>query len=119
MDADVTDAAQIERDRLNVTLTLYAIARLIEARATGDARFIVAADAIKQIAETMDQISDDTVLRIATAKAISKGLLSRMIISRLAAIGFAVSHCANAAEFFQPLVEQADVILHRARPRLH
>ena len=67
-DADVTDAAQIERARLNVTLTLYAIARLVEAQATGDARFIVAADAIKQIAETMDEISDDTVLRIATAK---------------------------------------------------
>jgi hypothetical protein len=115
----VIDAAQIERARLNVTLTLYAIARLIEARATGDARFIEAADAIKQIAETMDQISDATVLRIATAKTISEGLLSGMITSRLAAIGFAVPHCANAAEFFHPLVEQAEVILHRARPRLH
>ena len=115
----MTDAAQIERDRLNVTLTLYAIARLIEARATGDARFIVAADAIKQIAETMDQISDDTVLRIATAKTISEGLLSSMITSRLAAIGFAVPRCANAAEFFQQLVQQAEVILHCARPRRH
>jgi hypothetical protein len=50
----VTDAAQIERARLNVTLTLYAIARLVEAQATGDARFIVAAEAIKQIADTME-----------------------------------------------------------------
>ena len=60
-EADMTDTAQIERARLNVTLTLYAIARLIEAQATGDARFIVAAGALKQIAETTDQISDDTV----------------------------------------------------------
>ena len=57
----MTDTAQIERARLNVTLTLYAVARLIEAQATGDARFIVAAGALKQIAETTDQISDDTV----------------------------------------------------------
>jgi hypothetical protein len=115
----VTDPAQIERARLIVTLTLYAIARLVEAQATGDARFIVAADAIKQIVDTMDQVSDDTVLRIATAKTISEGLLSRMITSRLAAIGFVGQRCTNAAEFFQPLVEQADVILHCARPRLH
>ena len=74
---------------------MYAIARLVEVQATGDARFIVAADAIKQIVDTMDQISDDTVLRIATAKTISEGLLSSMIISRLAAIGFAVPSCAR------------------------
>ena len=113
------DAAQIERARLSVTLTLYAIARLVEAQATGDARFIVATDAIKQITETMDQISDDAVLRIATAKTISEGLLSRMITTRLTAVGFAVPCCANAAVFFRPLVEKAEVILHRARPHLH
>ena len=37
-----------------------------------------------------------------------------MITSRLAAIGFAVPRCADAAEFFQPLVEQAEVILQAA-----
>jgi hypothetical protein len=67
----------------------------------------------------MDQISDDTVLRIATAKNISEGLLSRMIIARLSGVGFTVPRCATAMEFFQPLVKQADVILHRARLRLH
>jgi hypothetical protein len=118
----VTDAettALVERARLSVTLTLFAASRMVEAQATGDARVIAAADAVKQIAGTMHQISDDTVLRLATVNAISQGLLARLITARLAEVGFALPCCANAAEFFQPLVEQVDVIMHRARQRLN
>ena len=117
---DAETTALVERARLSVTLTLFATSRMVEAQATGDARVIAAADAVKQIAGTIDQISDDTVLRLATVNTISQGLLARLITARLAEVGFALPCCVNAAEFFQPLVEQVDVIImHRARQRLN
>ena len=49
-------AALAERARLGVTLALFATSRGIEAAGSGDRRYTYAADAIKRIAGTLDQV---------------------------------------------------------------
>ena len=56
---------------------------------------------------------------LATINEISNGTLSSLMSARLAEIGFALPTYPDAKGFFQPLVEQADAILHRARQRLN
>ena len=116
---DTMTAALAERARLGVTLALFATSRGIEAAGSGDRRYAYAADAIKRIAGTLDQVGDEVLMRLATVNEISNGTLSSLMSARLAAVGFALPTYPDAKGFFQPLVEQADTILHRARQRLN
>ena len=72
---------------------------------SGDRRYASAADAIKRIAGTLDQVGDEVLMRLAT-------------VNEISAWGGSAS-LPYAKAFFQPLVEQADAILHRARQRLN
>ena len=105
--------------RLGVTLALFATSRGIEAAGSGDRRYAYAADAIKRIAGTLDQVGEEVLMRLATINEISNGTLSSLMSARLAEVGFALPTYPDAKGFFQPLVEQADAILHRARQRLN
>ena len=98
---------------------LFATSRVIEAAGSGDRRYAYAADAIKRIAATLDQVGDEVLMRLATINEISNGMLSSLMSARLAEVGFALPTYPDAKGFFQPLVEQADAILHRARQRLN
>ena len=112
-------AALAERARLGVTLALFATSRVIEAAGSGDRRYAYAADAIKRIAGTLDQVGDEVLMRLATINEISNGTLSSLMSARLAEVGFALPTYPDAKGFFQPLVEQVDAILRRARQRLN
>ena len=116
---DTMTAALSERARLGVTLALFAISRGIEAAGSGDRRYAYAADAIKRIAGTLDQVGDEVLMRLATINEFSNGTLPSLMSARLAEVGFALPTYPDAKGFFQPLVEQADAILHRARQRLN
>ena len=56
----------------------------------------------------MDQVSDEVLLKLATANLLSKGLLSQLIATRLPEIGGSLPLYGDAKAFFQPLVEQVD-----------
>ena len=83
-------AALAERARLGVTLALFATSRGIEAAGSGDRRYAYAADAIKRIAGTLDQVGDEVLMRLATINEISNGTLSSLMSARLAEVGFAL-----------------------------
>jgi hypothetical protein len=95
------------------------VSRDFEATATGDARYIVAADSIRQIVATLDQVSDGVLLRLATVNELSEGRLSQLIVARIEQVGGALPCYPDAAAFFEPLVEQVDAVLHRARQNMH
>ena len=95
------------------------LARVRQEAATADIEDAYAADAIKRIAGTLDQVGDEVLMRLATINEISNGTLSSLMSARLAEVGFALPTYPDAKGFFQPLVEQADAILHRARQRLN
>ena len=97
--------ALVERARLSMTLVLIAASREVEAARSSDHRYAQAADAIRRIAGTMDQVSDDLLLKLATAKQLSEGLLSTLIAARLSKIGGALPFYDDAKAFFQPLIE--------------
>jgi hypothetical protein len=102
-----------------MTLVLIATSREIEAARSNDHRYAETADAIRRIAGTMDQVSDDVLLKLATAYQLSEGLLSTLIATRLSELGGALPLYDDAKAFFQPLVEQVDQILRRARQHMH
>jgi hypothetical protein len=78
----MTDA-EIERIRLSQMLRLYAVSREMEAARTGDARFIAAADCLRRMAGTLDQVSDDVLAKLASVNQLSEGLLSKLIAARV------------------------------------
>jgi hypothetical protein len=84
---DAETTALVERARLSMTLVLIAASREVEAAQGGDLRYAETADAIRWIAGTMDQVSDDVLLKLATANQLSEGLLSQLIATRLSEIG--------------------------------
>ena len=97
-----------------MTLALFATSRVIEAAGSGDRRYAYAADAIKRIAGTRDQVGDEVLMKLATINEISNGTLSSLMSARLAEVGFALPTYPDAKGLFQPLVEQADAILRAA-----
>jgi len=117
----VTDdtIALAERRSLAAMLALMASARELEGQAQGDARFIVAAANIRLIAGTLDQVSDASILKLASVNDTSEGLLSQLIAARLEQIGFALPLVMGAAEFFAPIEAKVDEILRGARPHMH
>ena len=72
---DAETTALVERARLSMRLVLIAVSREVEAVRSGDHRYAQAADAIRRIAGTMDQVSDDVLLKLVTANQLSEGLL--------------------------------------------
>ena len=116
---DAETTALVERTRLSMTLVLIAASREIEAARSSDHRYAEAADAIRRIAGTMAMVSDDVLVKLATANQLSEGLLSQLIATRLSEIGGALPLYDDAKAFFQPLVEQVDQILRRARQHMH
>jgi hypothetical protein len=116
---DAETTALVERARLSMRLVLIAASREVKAARGSDHRNAETADAIRRIAGTMDQVSDDVLLKLATANQLSEGLLSQLIATRLSEIGGALPLYDDAKAFFQPLVEQIDQILRRARQHMH
>jgi hypothetical protein len=116
---DAETTALVERARLNMTLVLIAASREVEAARGSDHRYAETADAIRRIAGTMDQVSDDVLLKLATAYQLSEGWLSTLIATRLSEVGGALPVYENAMAFFAPVEQEVDVILHRARQRLN
>ena len=108
-----------ERARLSVTLVLFAISRDIDAMATGDQRFIAAADSVKKIEATLHMVDDAVLLKLASVDETSKGGLLAMIAARLSEIGFALPLYEDAPSFIAPIEATVDRILHDARRYLH
>ncbi len=104
-----------ERARLSVTLVLFAISRDIDAMATGDQRFIAAADSVKKIEATLHMVDDAVLLKLASVDETSKGGLLALIAARLSEIGFALPLYEDARSFIAPIVATVDRILHDAR----
>ena len=115
---DTETTALVERTRLSMRLVLFAASREIEAARSSDHRHAEAAASIKRIAATMGMVSDDVLLKLATANQLSEGPLSTLIATRLSEVGGALPVYEDAA-FFQSLVEQVDQILRRARRHMH
>jgi hypothetical protein len=111
--------AEAERNVLCAMLLMMAAARETAPEAERDARYVAAADSIRQIAATMDQIGDDVVLKLFSVNETSEGLLSELISAMVTEVGFALPLYQDAAGFFQPLVERVDQILRKARPHMH
>jgi hypothetical protein len=118
-DDEQSATAKVERTRLSLMFTLFAVSRDFEATATGDARYIAAAGSIRQIVATLDQISDDVLLRLATVNELSEGRLLELITARVEQVGGALPCYPDAVAFFEPLVEQVDTILRNARQCLN
>jgi hypothetical protein len=74
---------------------------------------------IGKIASTMDQITDDMLVKLARVNEVSEGTLSSLMAPRLVEVGFALPLCEDAAMFFSPLVEKVDAILRRAHAHMH
>ena len=108
-----------ERARLSVTLVLFAISREIDAMATGDQRFIVAADSVKKIEATLDMVDDAVLLKLSSVDETSKDELLALIAAWLSEIGFALPLYEDAPSFFAPIEARVDQILHDARRYLH
>jgi hypothetical protein len=117
-DAERSAMAEIERNGLCASMMMIATAREIEPEAETDPRYVAAADAIRVIAATMDQISDDVLLRLSSMDLTSEGGLSQLIGARLDQVGFALPLYADAASFFAPIIEQVDAILDSARKHI-
>ena len=116
---DTETTALVERARLSMRLVLIAASREVEAARGSDHRYAEAAASIRRIAATMGMVSDDVLLKLVTANQLSEGLLSQLIATRLSEIGGALPLYDDAMTFFQPLVEQVDQILRRARQHMH
>ena len=116
---DAETTALVERARLSMTLVLIAASREIEAARSSDHRYAEAAASIKQIAATMGMVSDDVLLKLATANQLSEGLLSQLIATRLSEVGGALPLYDDAKVFFAPIEWQVDAILQNARQRLN
>jgi hypothetical protein len=116
---DAETTALVERARLSMTLVLIAASREVEAARGSDHRYAETADAIKRIAATMDQVSDDVLLKLVTVNQLSEGPLSTLIATRLSEVGGALPVYEDAKAFFQSLVKQVDQILRRARRHMH
>jgi hypothetical protein len=110
-----TAKAEVERNGLSASFMLFAASRDLEAHASGDRRFSAAADSIKQIEATLDQVSDDTLLKLASVNITSEGALSQLIGARLEQVGFALGLYPDAPAFFAPIEATVDKILHDAR----
>jgi len=108
-----------ERSGLLSMFKLMAAAREMEGQVQGDVRFTVAAANIRLIAGTLDQVSDASILKLASVNDTSEGLLSQLIAARLEQIGFALPLVMGAAEFFAPIEAKVDEILRGARPHMH
>jgi hypothetical protein len=116
---DAETTALVERARLSMRLVLIAVSREVEAVRSGDHRYAQAADAIRRIAGTMDQVSDDVLLKLVTANQLSEDPLSTLIATRLSEVGGALPVYENAKAFFQPISETLDRILRNARLHLN
>ena len=116
---DAETTALVERARLSMTLVLIAASRGVEAARGSDHGYAETADAIRRIAGTMDQVSDDVLLKLVTVNRLSEDLLSQLIATRLSEIGGALPLYDDAQAFFAPLVEQVDQMLRRARQHMH
>jgi hypothetical protein len=110
---------KVERSRLSAMLILFAASRDLEATASGDQRFIAAADAIKQIEATLPMIDDAVLLKLVSVNETSEGALSQLIAARLSEVGFALPLYEDAPSFFAPISDKVDTILRNARPHMH
>ena len=111
--ANAETTASDEREGLSVMLLVLAVARRIEAKTTGDQRFVAAASSVKQIERTLHRVDDVTLLKLASINAAVDGLLSTLIAVRLEQVGFALPLYPDAAAFFQPVLDHVDAILRK------
>jgi hypothetical protein len=80
--ANAATTASDEREGSSVMLLVLAVARRIEAKTTGDQRFVAAANSVKQIERTLHRVDDVTLLKLASINAAADGLLSTLIAAR-------------------------------------
>ena len=95
---DAETTALVERARLSMRLVLIAASREVEAMRSGDHRYAKTSDAVRRIAGTMDQVSDDVLLKLATANQLSEGPLSTLIATRLSEVGGALPLYEDACD---------------------
>ena len=112
MSSEPFSSIKIERAALVQAFVQFSIAR----ETAGEA---AAAAALTQIAETMNQIDDGTLATLAAVNTISHGMLMTLILARLSEVGFALPCYASASDFFQPISDQINEILRRARQHMH
>lgn len=111
--------ADAERSGLRVMLLATALTRDLEALQSGDHRLSAAAAAIRRIEATMGMISDETLLRLSHVNRQSENLLAMLIVAHVEQVGLALPLFEDAPSFFQPLLDQIDQILRRARAGMH
>jgi ATP-dependent DNA ligase len=94
-----------ERARLSVTLVLFAISRDIDAMATGDQRFIAAADSVKKIEATLHMVDDAVLLKLASVRdqqrravGVDRGAVVRNRLRVTALRGCTVVHRAHRGD---------------------
>jgi hypothetical protein len=108
-----------ERAAMASMFEQVATARETAPQVADDLRYTAAAECIHHIAATFDQISDDALVRLATANTVCDGALGRLITARLLALGFELPPCDDALAFFAPIMREAERTLHQSRHRLH
>lgn len=119
MTAEQSALAEVERNGLCASFMLMATARETALEAETDARYIAAADAIRLIAATLDQVGDEVLLRLSSVNINSEGWLSQLIGARLSQVGFALPLYRDAPSFFAPISDKVDAILRNARLHMH
>jgi hypothetical protein len=92
------------------------VAREVEAVSASDARLMASADAIRKIASTLDQVSDDVLARLSSVNMVSEGGLSQLIAARLSEVGLRARRTTRMRWRTHRAV---DAILRGARHHLH
>ena len=81
--------------------------------AATDQCYAKAAANLRLMAETMRDVDDDLLLRVAMIDDVTNGLVSQLISALLCAIGFEIEPYASATAFYQSLAD----ILDRAKAK--
>jgi hypothetical protein len=89
-------------------LERIALVRESDQDAAKDDRYALAAANLRLLASTMSDVSDDLLQATAALNDLTAGLLSALISARLLAIGFEVAPYADAAAFYESLIDIAD-----------
>jgi hypothetical protein len=93
-----------ERREMADMLTMIAAGREAHQEAATDERYAKAAANLRTLANTMRDVPDELLMRIANLDVITDGLLSSRISAKLCAIGFEIDAFDNATAFYQSFV---------------
>ena len=105
-----------EESGLRGMLALVALARVSAPEAADDPRYTDAAESIMRIDATLDQVDDAVLAKLMSVDETSQGMLTALIMARLAQVAFALPSYLDAKEFLAPIEQTVDDILRSARP---